>query len=109
MKRRLLSILLAAAFYLPAVASQTDTLPSPDFTKFQKVSVLEIKYKPLPGAFTTRDVQSFSSNMTRLSYKPDLYQMKKNLSQDLHQLKIQNRNNQWRNLFSGLLTSVVQQ
>ncbi|HKH63443.1 MAG TPA: hypothetical protein VKA49_21550 [Flavitalea sp.] len=109
MKRQLLSIPLAVAFYLPAAASQTDTLPSPDFSKFQRVSVLGVKPKTWPGAFNAGEVQSFSSNITWLNYKPDMYQMKRNLSQDLYQLKIEKRNNEWRNLFAGLLTSVVQQ
>ena len=109
MKRQLLSIPLAVAFYLPSVASQTDTLPSPDFSKFQKVSVLGVKSKTMAGAFSAGEVQSFSSNITRLNYKPDLYQMKRNLSQDLYHLKIEKRNNEWRNLFAGLLTSFVKQ
>lgn len=109
MKRQLLSIPLAVAFYLPAVASQTDTLPYLDFSKFQKVSVLGAKAKTLQGAFSAGEVHSFSSTITRLNYKPDLNQMKRNLSQDLYQLRIEKRNNEWRNLFAGLLTSFVRQ
>ena len=109
MKRQLLSIPLAVAFYLPAAASQTDTLPSPDFSKFQKVSVLEVKAKTFPAAFSPGGVRSFPSNIARLNYQPDIYQMKRNLSKDLYHLKIEKRNNEWRSLFAGLLTSFVKQ
>ena len=109
MKRQLLFILFAVAFYLPSAASQADTLPLPDFTKYQKVSLLGMQSKTFSGTFRAVDIKASYFNMIRPTYNPDISQMKKNLSQDLYQLKIQKRNNEWRNLFAGLLTTIVPQ
>jgi len=85
MKRQLLPIILAVAFYLPSAASQTDTLPRLDFSKYPKVSLIDPQFKSFKVPVTKTD-SDFSSlpNMIRLNYDPDIYQMKKNLSQDLY-------------------------
>ena len=109
MKPQLLSVLLAVAFYLPSAASQTDTLPLPDFGKYQNISLLGMQSKTFSGSFKAADVKSLYPNTIRPVYNPDISQMKKHFSQDLYQLKIQKRNNEFRNLFAGLLTSFVPQ
>ena len=109
MKPQLLSVFLAVAFYLPSAASQTDTLPLPDLGKYQKISLPEMPSKTFSGSFRAVDIKPFYPNALRPPYNPDVSQMKKHFSQDLYQLRIQKRNNEWRNLFAGLLTSFVPQ
>ena len=110
MKRLLISLLLAVVFYLPAAASQIDTLPKPDFSKYPKVSILDPQFKS-PAVFINKAAPNPSAlpQIVRLKYDPDIYQLKKNLSQDLYYLQIQNRNNELRSLLTGLLTTFIKQ
>jgi hypothetical protein len=108
MKQHVLLLFVVVVFNFPGFSKVIDSIPRTDFTNFSKISILDFETKGGVKFSKIAELKTLQiPAIIRPTYSPDIRQLRSNLSQDNYLFKIEARNNEWRNLFSGMLTTFV--
>lgn len=110
MKRPAILLFLVVIFKFPAFCFSKDSVPGNDFSRYSKISVLDSHFKSgILFSKVTHFKRSVFPATIRPRYAPDIRQLRSNVSQDLYLLKIEARNNELRNMFTGVLSTFIKQ